>query len=419
MNQDMLLYIGLSLLLSALFSGVEIAFISANRLHIELQAKKGVLSSRLLSFFIKKPSFFIGTSLIGNTVSLVAFSTLMTSALHPYFSGYTEITFLLLQTIVSTIVVLIFAEYLPKSLFLLNPNRLLSFFVFPFIVVAILLSLPVYLIVTSSKFLLVNIFKTTYTEEIPAFSLTDLNQYIKKVSPIETDDEEQASNLNTDILNNALEFKSVKVRECMIPRTDIVAIERNESIEDLKKVFVNTGYSKILVYKETIDNLVGYVHSSVLFRKPKSIDEVLSKLIIVPETKPANELLPELTKEHKSIALVVDEFGGTAGIITIEDIVEEIFGEIHDEHDDNDLIEIKLDDNSFIFSARHEVEYLNEVYDLRIPEDDYETLSGYVLNLTGDIPKEGDVIDTPRLKMLIKSMEGIRIDKVQIFVANT
>lgn len=419
MDQQILLYIGISLLLSALFSGIEIAFISANKLHIELQAKKGLLSSRILSFFIKKPSFFIGTSLIGNTVSLVAFSTLMTSALHPYFAHYGEMNFLLLQTISSTMIVLVFAEYLPKSLFLLNPNRLLSFFIYPFVVAAVLLSLPVYLIVTSSKFLLTKILKTPYSEEIPPFSLTDLNYYIQKISPTETNDEEFGGNINTDILNNALEFKTVKVRECMVPRIDIVAIDCNESIDDLKNIFVSTGYSKILVYKDTIDNLIGYVHSSVLFRKPTSIAEVLSKLIIVPETKPANELLPELTKEHKSIALVVDEFGGTAGIITIEDIVEEIFGEIRDEHDDNDLVEIKLDDNSFIFSARHEVTYLNETYNLGIPEEDYETLSGYILNLTGDIPSVGEVIDTPKIKILIKTMEGVRIDKVQIFVTNT
>lgn len=418
MDQQMLIYIGVSLLLSALFSGIEIAFISANRLHIELQAKKGVLSSRLLSFFIKKPAYFIGTSLIGNTISLVLFSTLMTTTLKPYFPGYSDLSFLLIQTIISTVIVLIFAEYLPKSLFLLNPNRLLSFFIFPFIVVATILLIPVYIIVTSSKLLLVKVFKTPYAEEIPAFSLTDLNHYIQKITHTETDDEE-STNLNTDILNNALEFKTVKVRECMIPRIDIVAIDHSESIEKLKETFIKTGYSKILVYKDTIDNLVGYVHSSVLFKKPKSIEGVMSKLIIVPETKPANELLPEFTKQHKSIALVVDEFGGTAGIITTEDIVEEILGEIRDEHDDENLIEIKLDDNSFLFSARHEVEYLNETYELAIPEDDYDTLSGYILSLTGDIPKEGDVISSPKLKIMIKTMEGIRIDKVQIFVTNT
>lgn len=418
-NQQMLIYIGVSLLLSALFSGIEIAFISANRLHIELQAKKGVLSSRILRFFVNKPAFFIGTSLIGNTIALVAFSTLMTSALNPYFKEYSEMSFLLIQTIISTIIVLIFAEYLPKSLFLLNPNRLLSVLIYPFIIAAIILCIPVFLIVNLSKFILTKLFKTPYSEELPVFSLTDLNHYIQKITPTEENNEESNTNLNTDILNNALEFKSVKVRECMIPRIDIVAIENTASIDELREIFIKTGYSKILVYKETIDNLIGYVHSSVLFKKPKTIDEVLSKLIIAPETKPANELLPEFTKEHKSIALVVDEFGGTAGIITIEDIVEKIFGEIQDEHDDENLIEIQLDDNSFIFSSRHEVEYLNEKYELDIPEGDYETLSGYILNLTGDIPKEADVIATPQLKILIKTMVGIRIDKVQIFVSNS
>lgn len=418
-DQQMLIYIGVSLLLSALFSGIEIAFISANRLHIELQAKKGVLSSRILRFFVNKPAFFIGTSLIGNTIALVAFSTLMTSALNPYFKEYSEMSFLLIQTIISTIIVLIFAEYLPKSLFLLNPNRLLSVLIYPFIIAAIILCIPVFLIVNLSKFILTKLFKTPYSEELPVFSLTDLNHYIQKITPTEENNEESNTNLNTDILNNALEFKSVKVRECMIPRIDIVAIENTASIDELREIFIKTGYSKILVYKETIDNLIGYVHSSVLFKKPKTIDEVLSKLIIAPETKPANELLPEFTKEHKSIALVVDEFGGTAGIITIEDIVEKIFGEIQDEHDDENLIEIQLDDNSFIFSSRHEVEYLNEKYELDIPEGDYETLSGYILNLTGDIPKEADVIATPQLKILIKTMVGIRIDKVQIFVSNS
>ena len=286
------------------------------------------------------------------------------------------------------------------------------------LIIFLVLALPVFLVVTSSKFLLVKIFKTPYSEEIPAFSLTDLNYYIQKITHSETDNDETGG-LNTEILNNALEFKTVKVRECMIPRIDIVAVEVNDTIDDLRKVFIKTGYSKILVFKDTIDNLVGYVHSSVLFKKPETIEGVMSELIIVPETKPANELLPELTKSHKSIALVVDEFGGTAGIITTEDIVEEIFGEIRDEHDDDSLAEEKVDENTYIFSARHEVEHLNETYDLGIPEDDYETLSGYILSLTGRIPEEGEVIDTPNLKILIKTMEGIRIDKVQIFISNT
>ncbi len=418
MDQQIITLALISLFLSGLFSGIEIAFISANRLHIELQAKKGNFANKLLSFFVKKPAYFIGTSLIGNTISLVVFSTLMTSLLNPFFQGLNELGFLLIQTIISTIIVLIFAEYLPKSLFLLNPNKLLTLFVLPFVVVAIVLLIPVYIIVNLSKFLLNKILKTELSEDFPAFSLTDLNHYVQKISSSEDHDEESNTNINKEILNNALEFKTVKVRECMIPRIDIVALDMDTSIEKLRETFIQSGYSKIPIFKESIDNVVGYVHSSVLFKKPQKINEVISRLIIVPETLPANELLPQFLNQNKSIALVVDEFGGTAGIITIEDVIEEITGEIQDEHDDDDLVEIKLDDNSFIFSARHEVEYLNEKYNLNIPEEDYDTLGGYILHLIGDIPKQGEIVSTAKLKILIKKMEGIRIDKVQIFITN-
>lgn len=416
MDQQIIILALTSLFLSGLFSGIEIAFISANRLHIELQAKKGNFTNKILSFFVKKPAYFIGTSLIGNTISLVVFSTLMTSILNAYFVGFSGLSFLLVQTIISTIIVLIFAEYLPKSLFLLNPNRFLNILILPFVLIGVALAIPVFIVVNLSKFLLNKVLRSEYEEVFPAFSLTDLNHYVQKISTSENEDEEQA--INTDILNNALEFKTVKVRECMIPRTDIVALDIEESIEKLRDVFIKSGYSKIPIFKETIDNVVGYVHSSVLFKKPRSIEDVLSSILIVPETFQANELLPQFLTKQKSIALVVDEFGGTAGIVTIEDVIEEITGEIQDEHDEQDLVEVKLDDNSYLFSARHEVEYLNENYQLDIPEEEYDTLGGYVLHVTGDIPKEGDVIDTPTLKILIKKMAGIRIDKVQIFVLN-
>ena len=342
----------------------------------------------------------------------------MTSLLNPYFKEVNELGFLLIQTIISTIIVLIFAEYLPKSLFLLNPNKLLTFFVLPFVIVAVALLIPVYIIVNLSKFLLNKILKTELSEDFPAFSLTDLNHYIQKITTSEYPDEDSNTSINKEILNNALEFKTVKVRECMIPRIDIVALDMDTSIEKLRETFIQSGYSKVPIFKESIDNVVGYVHSSMLFKKPQKINEVISKLIIVPETLPANELLPQFLNQNKSIALVVDEYGGTAGIITIEDVIEEITGEIQDEHDEDDLVEIKLDDNSFIFSARHEVEYLNEKHHLNIPEEDYDTLGGYILHLTGDIPKQGEIVSTPKLKILIKKMEGIRIDKVQIFITN-
>ena len=408
---------GISLAFSAFFSGIEIAFVSANKLQIELESTKGKFNAKLLASFVENPSSFIGTTLVGNTIALVAFGTLMTSVLDPYFKQYMPgiepLALLVIQTIITTLIVLATAEFLPKSIFLLNPNRMLSFLALPFKVISIVLWLPVWLVTILSKSIIVSVLKADYSEKKPVYNLTDLNEFLHKLSSSDSDNEDTAE-IDTKIFSNALEFKSVKVRECFIPRTDLIAIDIEDNISELKKAFIESGHSKVLIYKNSIDDIIGYCHSSALFKKPKEISDILADIIIVPETKLANELMVEFIEKRRSIALVVDEFGGTSGIVTIEDVIEEIFGEIQDEHDDEDLIEQKVDDNQFILTGRHEIDYLNDEYDLNIPEGDYDTLGGYILAQNGDIPKVGDIIFAPPFKISVKSMEGTRIGKVHI-----
>ncbi len=415
----------LSLIFSAFFSGIEIAFVSANKLHIELQKKQGKFSGRILAVFVKKPSQFIGTTLIGNTIALVVYGIFMASLLEPFFISIlpgdinNEVSVLILQTIASTLLVLAVAEFTPKSFFLLNPDWLLTVFAFPMWVIYWLMAPLVFVVISLSRFFIKYILRLKYSEDKPVFGLTDLNNYIKNT--ISKTSEEKAGTgrgskveLNTKILNNALEFKTVKVRECMIPRTEIRAVDVEDDIEVLKKTFIESGHSKIVVYKDSIDDIIGYCHSLQLFKKPKEISNILTPIIIVPETLLANELMIQFITEHKSIALVVDEFGGTSGIVTIEDIIEEIFGEIQDEHDDEDWVEQQIDHNTYLVSARHEIDYLNEKYKWDIPEGDYDTLGGFILSITEDLPNLHDVIDIPPFTFTIVAMQDARIDIVKI-----
>lgn len=415
MDTMLLVIILVSLLLSAMFSGIEIAFISADKIHVELLKERGLPRGRLLSKYMDSPSMFIATLLVGNTLSLTVYGIYMTELMEPWLNDlYPNQVFVLIsQVIISTIIVLITAEFPPKSLFMINPHRMLNFFVWPITLVYYLMYPFVWVIVQMSKFFIVHIFKWEYSDDKPIYRLTDLNNYISNIIKKGTAEESDVE-IDSKIFNNAVAFNSVKVRECMIPRIEIVAIDINDGIDILKKEFIKSGYSKILIYKDSIDNIVGYCHSSLLFKKPETIEELVTEIIIVPEVKLANELLIEMIKERKSIALVVDEFGGTSGIVTMEDVIEEIFGEIHDEHDDELLIENKLSDTCFEFSARHETDYLNEKYGLRITEGEYETLGGYILSLYQNIPKANDVISDEYYHFTIKSMTGTRIDKVRV-----
>lgn len=406
------------IIFSALFSGLEIAFITTNKLHIELQGQQGTLSARVLSKFARKPSNFIATTLIGNNLTLVIYGIFMAMLLDPWlvqilpeqFSN--DLLILLLQTVISTIIVLFTAEYIPKSIFLVNPYRLLSFLAVPFLIIYYILSPAVFLIVFASKFFIVKLLRLNYSDEIPVFGLTDLNNYIKKIADDKIDQAEQ--DVDTKYFNNALDFKTVKVRECMIPRTEIIAIDVNASMEELNNQFIESGHSKIIIYDESIDDVIGYCHSLELFKKPSDIKSILTKIIIVPETMAANDLLLQMITDHKTLALVVDEYGGTSGIVSIEDIIEEIFGEIHDEHDESDLLEEKLNDQEYILSARQEITYLNETYGWILPKGDFDTLGGLILSINENLPKKGQIIEIEGFSIEILSMEEARIEKVRL-----
>lgn len=417
MDLYLLAPIFITLLFSAFFSGMEIAFISADKLHIELQENKGP-SEKILSKFIKNPSRFIGTTLVGNTLALVLYGIYMAQFLDPFirsfdFLGQSEALVLIIQTLISTLIVLLTAEFLPKSIFLIDPNYMLKVFAWPMNLIYSLMSLVVLLITSVSKWVLVKVFGLEYEEDRPAFGLTDLNHYVNKTRE---DDDEAEIELDKKIFNNALEFKKIRVRECMIPRTEIVAVDINDKIEELSQAFSDSGHSKILVYKESIDNVIGFCHSLELFKKPKTIEDILTPIKIVPETLMANELMIQFIEDRKSLALVVDEYGGTSGIVSIEDIIEEIFGEIQDEHDEDDLIEQKLNEHTYLLSARHEIDYLNEKYEWELPTGDYETLGGLILNINEDLPELGDTLDIEPYTFTIQDMNDIRIESVKLII---
>lgn len=418
METQYLFYVLITLLFSAFFSGIEIAYISANKLQIELQSKQGHLTGRVMSRFLQKPGQFIGTTLIGNTIALVLYGIFMTNLLEPHIRDLlpqnidNQISVLLIQTVVSTIIVLVTAEYLPKSIFLLNPNSLLAFFSLPFQLIYVIMYPIVWLVVESSRFFLTKVLGLEYSEDKPVFKVTDLNSFIQNNFKI--GDSDSGVDIDTKIFDNAVEFKTIKVRECMVPRTDIIAVEIEDTMDELKEVFAESGHSKIIVYKESIDDVIGYCHQLELFKKPKKISDILTPIIIVPESALANELLIQFIKERKSLALVVDEFGGTSGIVSMEDIIEEIFGEIQDEYDNDDLIEQKVSDHEYLLSARHEIDYLNEKYDWNLPYGEFETLSGFILSLAEDIPQKGQSITYENFIFTIVAKMDNRIETLKV-----
>ena len=414
-----LIVVLVSLILSAFFSGVEIAFISSNKLHIELRSQHGI-SNKILSIFLKKPSWFITTTLIGNNVTLVIYGIFMAFLLEPLLISNlpailnNDLIVFVLQTSMATLLVLVTAEFLPKSLSLINPNRMLSFLSVPIYLVYILFFPAVWLIVNLSKLFIENVLRLEYSEDKPIFGLIDLNQYIKRM--IDDQEDEKKQEVDAKIFTNALEFKTVKVRDCLVPRTELVTISIDDSIEELKLAFIESGYSKVLVYKESIDNIVGFCNSIELFKKPENLSDILTPILIVPEAMLANELMIKFISERKNIALVVDEYGGTSGIVTIEDIMEEIFGEIQDEHDEEDLLEQKVDENNYLFSARHEIDYLNDKYNFHLPEGDYETLGGLILVVAEDFPEKNDKIVLNEFLFTIESIEDIRIENIKLTI---
>lgn len=418
MESEYLIYVIVTLLFSAFFSGMEMAYISANRLQIELQNKQGHLTGRILSRMVKNTGQVLGTTLIGNTIALVVYGIFMANLLEPWIQNWlpdtlnNQASVMLAQTFLSTIIVLVTAEFLPKSIFMLNPNSLLSAFAIPLQLIYIIMYPIVWLVVGLSRFFITKVLGYDYSEDKPVFKITDLNSFIQ--NNLRHSGKDVKVEMDTRIFDNAVEFKTIRVRECMVPRTDIVAVEIDDTMEDLKQVFAESGHSKIIVFSDSIDNVVGYCHQLELFKKPKKIADILTPIIIVPESALANELLIQFIKERKSLALVVDEFGGTSGIVSMEDIIEEIFGEIQDEYDSDDLVEQKISDHEYLLSARHEIDYLNEKYGWSLPYGDFETLSGLILSLTEDIPQKGESITYGSYTFTVISKLDHRIETLRL-----
>jgi putative hemolysin len=418
MEYQYLVIVVLSLLFTALFSGFEIAYIASNRLHIELQSKLGTLNGRILSNLINKPSQFVGTTLIGNTISLVVYGVGMVYLFEPIILSVlpeglnSPGAVLIVQVLWSSILILVAAEYIPKSIFRLNPNVLLSFLTVPFLFVYYLMYPFVWVIRIFSRWIVTKVLKLEYSEDKPVFKITDLNSFFQNNLKAERDDDQVE--IDTEIFENAVEFKTIRIRDCMVPRTEIVAVDIDEPISELNKVFIQSGHSKIVVYKDNIDEVVGYCHHLELFKKPKAIKDILTPIIIVPESALANDLLVQFISERKSLALVVDEFGGTGGIVSMEDVIEQIFGEIEDEYDSDDLLEQQISEHEYLLSARHEIDYLNEKYDWNLPTGDYETLSGLLLSMTEEIPKKGDSIALGEFVFTVVTKLEHRIDTVKV-----
>ena len=405
----------ISILLSAFFSGMEIAYISANKFQVELEKKKDGFVSKILSKLTSKSSKFITTMLVGNNIALVVYSffmgELITGSLPV--EELNEFTILGIQTGLSTLIILVTAEFLPKAIFRIYANETLLFFAplaYFFYVIFHFISDFITFI---SDFFLKIFFNSSKIIQQTEFSKEELGNYISKQLENAKDSEEVDSEIQ--IFQNALEFDSVKAREIMIPRTEIFAVDINESIANLKALFIKTGYSKILVYKDSLDNVLGYAHAFELFKNPSTIQSILLPVEFVPESMMINNVLNVLIKKKKSISVVLDEFGGTSGIITVEDIVEELFGEIVDEHDTVDLLENKINDNEFEFSARLEVDYLNEQYNLNIVEDEaYETLGGFIVYHNEDIPKQDEVIEINNLYFKMLKVDSSKIKEVYL-----
>src|ERR1035437_2830917 len=381
------------LVLSAFFSGLETAFLTANKLRIQLLSKRNVFPAPILSFFLKNPTHYISTMLVGNCISLVVFSLFMAEILEPHLQFYihSNILILLLQTILSTIFILVIAEFLPKNLFRINPNRILSLFAVPLFLVYLLLYPVVFITNTIARFILRFVLGTRFPEKEISFGRIDLVNYIHENTSAVVHRHDLENEVK--IFRRALGFSKVKARDCMIPRTEIAAINVDDSVEELKKMFIETRLSKILIYRESVDNIIGYTHSAEIFKKPENILSILIPVLIVPESMPANEVLTLFIQQHKRVALVVDEFGGTAGMLTMEDIIEEIFGEIEDQHDKEEMVEKKISDAEFIFSGRLEIDYLNEKHKLTLPvSDEYTTLAGLILHIRQHIPKQNEIV---------------------------
>ena len=402
--------------MSAFFSGMEIAFMASNKLRIEIDKSNKGITQKLIDLFVSNSGMYITTILVGNNVVMVIYGIFMSDYLDPRLEGIGISLGLrmILVTFISTLVMLVTGEFFPKAVFRLRPNAFLRVFAIPVFLFYILF-FPISYFSVWFGGLLLRIFtgrKLTHKEENRAFGKIDLNNLIEEG---EAGGEENEDEHDIKLFRNALDFSEVKLRECIVPRPDIVALSIDSSLDELRELFVKTGLSRILIYRDSIDNVIGYVHSSALFHHPETVKKAVSKILIVPETMSALRLLNLFTKKQKSVAVVVDEFGVTAGMVTIEDIMEEIFGEIEDEHDRLNLKEEQVAPDEYIFSGRLEVDYLNEKYDLNLPEnEEYETLAGLILYYNEDIPEEGERILIGDISFEIVRVKSARIEEVRV-----
>lgn len=423
-----ILIIIVMLLLSAFFSGMEIAYVSSNKIHIEIEKKQNDFIAKILTKLTAKPSKYIATMLIGNNVALVVYGFLMGDLLVQWFASMmpTQLSFLnylftdlslLTQTIISTLIILITAEFLPKVFFQIYANSFLKIFAFPAFLFYQLFYYVTDFVIWISDNILRRFFKTEGDNVQLVLTKVELGNYISE--QMESVEEHEEVDSEIQIFQNALEFSEVKAREVMVPRTEIIAVEINDSIKNINTIFTSSGLSKILVYNESIDDILGYIHSFELFKKPKTVKSILLPVEFVPETMLVKDVLNILMKKRKSIAVVIDEYGGTSGIMTIEDIVEELFGEIEDEHDTIALIEEKIDDYNYKFSARLEVDYINETYKLDLPEgENYETIGGLIVDETEEIPKVNDKIFIENFLFTILEVSSTKIDVVALKILN-
>lgn len=423
MQTDIIIIV-LSLIFSAFFSGMEIAYVSSNKIYIEIEKRQNDFLANVLKRLTKKPSKFIATMLVGNNIALVVYGFFMgdlimswLTGLQPVESGFVQYLItdlsLLTQTIISTLVILFTAEFLPKVFFQIYANSMLKFFAAPAYFFYFIFSFISDFIIWISDFVLKKFFKTEGDEVQLAFSKVELGNFINE--QMETVEDNEDMDTEIQIFQNALEFSDIKAREVMIPRTEIVAVDKGQAPRDLIETFTETGLSKILVYNETIDDIIGYIHSFELFKRPKSLKSILLPVVFVPETMWVKDVLNILIKKGKSIAVVIDEYGGTSGMITVEDIVEELFGEIEDEHDSPVFIEERLDEEHYLFSARLEVDYLNEAYKFNIPEgENYETLGGFIVNYTQEIPQQGELVAIENFQFEIKEVSNTKIELVEL-----
>ncbi|MBP3551718.1 MAG: HlyC/CorC family transporter [Bacteroidaceae bacterium] len=415
---DIIIQIIITLAFSAFFSGMEIAFVSSNKLRFELEKTNSNITTHILSIFYKRPNDFISSQLVGNNIALVIYGILMAELIEQnLLKGIIENEFLLvlIQTIISTLIVLLTGEFMPKTLFKINPNKTLQLFAIPaFICYIILYPISRFASSLSNGILrIVGIRVNKDTSNI-AFTKVDLDYFIQ--SSIESKSEEDIET-EVKIFQNALDFSSIKIRDCIVPRTEIIAVDINASLDELKSHFIESGISKIIVYKESIDNIIGYIHSSEMFRHAESWKEHISQIPFVPETMAAQKLMQLFMQQKKTLAVVVDEFGGTSGIVALEDLVEEILGEIEDEHDTSNYIAKKLSDEEYILSARLEIEKINEMFDLELPEsDDYITLGGLILHQYQSFPKLHEIVKFDRFQFKIIKMSATKIELVRLKV---